>query len=821
MNALRRFVSSVLAAAAVFAAATVQATSLTWNQNLYTGNWDVGSSTNWKLTNPPNTTGQTFANGDDVTFPTFATLAGGSHYTHRTVTVAAGGVSPNSIVFRPAEINYLHFAGGDIAGCAGGITVDSTWTADQAQLHFDRNASYSFTGDITVEEGCHVYYRPAAAGTYSLGTGTIRVKDDPVKTNTTTFNYEPTVTGTTLTNNVRAETGTLTFNWGNAPVFTGTLTLDGNIFFNSVGGGYEYFDWNGNVVLTGDRKIIGGVRDLTGRPAGGGLHFGGQFQGAAHTLTLDFQGASGGAGLGMQAMLDTTAWNVGNLILTNGFGNPYFGSGNTPNLLVYTTNPTDDHFALLRGNGGKVTIQNNAMLMLRRGTINFADLQSDATGKVLFDMTNAAYDVRLSGAGMALSSAAGAVRNAVVGQGTGALGLITGPITIGNGGLLTLDGQYGKALRHGGGDLTLTGGSVLLANWGLGGVPSVSLGYSFESNTQKMVWGDGSAATPETVTVRLRDRDSSVDRTATFFLPNNVTDDGNVVMRYETVAAAQGVSSIGYADYTFLSTFTYASTGDTVAFRSASAGNEFAPANFTNHLGVVGAKTGTVFTATSPTRLTTAGLVGFYNNRGGGHGVGHRGNPGPVVIGSGGTFQILAGGTARALSFTVNSGGLIGGNGLFDGAVTVQGGGTLAPGNSAGTLTMPSLALEDGAIYQWEMQQNWGPYDSVVITGAGASLVLPTNLTIDLRNLGDTALPSQSFALFRYAGDDPVTLPTNLTFLTANSPYPISFDVSTQLVLDAANNLVLLTGITAVPEPGALALLAAAGLLLAARRRRT
>ena len=250
--------------AAVVLAGVTWADSLTWNVTGYTGTWDL-SSTNW--------TGDdtVFANGDDVAFPTFRSLGvispgrTDSHYSSRTITVDGGGVSPNSILFRPAEINYLHFAGGDIGGAAG-ITVDSTWDANQAQLWFDRNASYSFTGGVTVEEGCHVYYKPSTAGTYSLGTGQIHIKD-VAGGQTTSINYEPTVTGTTLTTPIHAQSGTTTFNWGNAPTFTGNLTLDSNIFFNSVGGAGEYFDWNGNVILTGDRTIIGGVRDLGSAPA--------------------------------------------------------------------------------------------------------------------------------------------------------------------------------------------------------------------------------------------------------------------------------------------------------------------------------------------------------------------------------------------------------------------------------------------------------------------------------------------------------------------------------------------------------------------------
>lgn len=826
---VKRFaVAAGMMAAALFTA-TAGATSLTWNQTGgYAGTWDTNNTANWTWSGGASK----FQTGDTAFFGTFFALGyitpgrSDSHYGSRTVTVDAGGVAPASITFNPAEINYLHLAGGDITGCAGGITLDSTWVADQAQLWFDRPTSYSFTGGVTVEEGCHVYYKPTAAGTYSLGTGTVHVKDVQ-NANATTFNYEPTVIGTTLTNTIHVQSGTTTFNWGMAPTFTGALNLDGNIHFNSVGGGYEYFDWNGNVNLSDNRTIIGGVRDLTARPAGGGLHWGGQFVGPTRTLTLDFQGAVGGAGLGMQAMLDTTAWNVGNLILTNGFGSPYFGSGNTPNLLVYTTNATDDHFATLRANGGKATIQNNAMLMLRKGTIDFADLQGDATGKVLFDMTNAAYDVRLSGSGMVLSSAAGKVQSAVIGNSTGATGQLRGDITVGSGGTLTLTGQYNEMVKQyvnpaiaNSGNLTLLGGSTLNNQWGVG-ITALQLSscYEFQSGAQKLYLGDGNIGTQETITLKgLESYTTSATATGTFFFGTdtaNIVDDGNVILRYESTSGT-GDFNIGWSTLANITAMGYNSGTISYPFRGGSAGTEFAPLNNSNTIGAIGPSSGTVFTATSPTRIVTAGTMGFFNSLSVSP-TGHRGAPGAVVLNSGGTLELVAGSTVQASTIAVNSGASIKGSGWIDAAVTMASNATLAPGNSAGTLTVTNLTLQNGAIYQWEMDRTYTLYDALVVTGA---LVLPTSMTFDLRNLGDAATAGNSFVLFSYTGADPTPmLSGNVTFLTSNTIYPINA-TGASLVYDNVGNRVLLTGITAVPEPGALALLLlGAGLSL--RRRRS
>ncbi|OPZ26272.1 MAG: hypothetical protein BWZ02_02096 [Lentisphaerae bacterium ADurb.BinA184] len=610
--------------------------------------------------------------------------------------------------------------------------MDSTWDANQAQLWFDRNASYSFTGGVTVEEGCHVYYKPSTAGTYSLGTGQIHIKD-VAGGQTTSINYEPTVTGTTLTTPIHAQSGTTTFNWGNAPTFTGNLTLDSNIFFNSVGGAGEYFDWNGNVILTGDRTIIGGVRDL-GPGRTGGLHFGGQFQGADHTLTLDFQSTiGGGGGLGMQAMLDTTAWDVGNLVLTNGAGGLAFGGGNTPNLLVHTTNATDDHFAQLRANGGKVTIQNGAQLFLRKGTIDFADLQSDATGKVLLDEYNAAYDVRLSGSGMVLGSAPGQVQRAIIGNSTGALGQLRGDITVGNGGTLFLTGQYNEMVKQyvnpaiaNSGNLRLLGGGVLESHWGVG-ITHLQLnsGYEFQSGTQKLYLGDGNAATAETITFRGIEDRSTGAATGTFFFGTdnaNVVDDGNVVLRYEGLAGT-GDFNIGWSTLANITSMGYNSGTISYPFRGGSAGTEFAPISADNSIGAIGQTTGTVFTATSPTSLVTTGTVGFYNSTVSGPG-GHRGAAGAVVIDAGGTFDLVAAGRAVASQITVQNGGVISGIGTFSTPLLQVTNGTVEPGNDIGTLYVDgAMTLADNSVLNFEFDTT--TCDKIVVTGT------PGTVTVD------------------------------------------------------------------------------------------
>lgn len=180
-----------------------------------------------------------------------------------------------------------------------------------------------------------------------------------------------------------------------------------------------------------------------------------------------------------------------------------------------------------------------------------------------------------------------------------------------------------------------------------------------------------------------------------------------------------------------------------------------------------------------------------------------------------GTFIVNGTSTfTDASGFTVGATGLLGGSGTVAAAVTVAGGGTVAPGASPGTLTLQSLTLGEGSVYQWEMAHTWD-FDTLEITGPGNSLVLPTQMTFDLRNLGDVAQLTDEFVLFRFAGNAPA-LPTSLTFLASASP---AFLDATAATISLSGNQVLLSGIVAIPEPTALALLGLGALALARRRR--
>lgn len=161
----------------------------------------------------------------------------------------------------------------------------------------------------------------------------------------------------------------------------------------------------------------------------------------------------------------------------------------------------------------------------------------------------------------------------------------------------------------------------------------------------------------------------------------------------------------------------------------------------------------------------------------------------------------------------VLGGAALGGTGtIAGGAVTIATGGTLAAGESVGTLSIGgNLILQSGAIWDWEYV-NAGSYDQV----DGPKLVLPAEGAVTLNILGLVTDPEFSihygdeFTIF--TGDVPDFDPARFNLVDAASGWSQGWAVS------AENGLVL----TAVPEPGTLLLLLAGVVgLLSARPRRT
>ena len=92
---------------------------------------------------------------------------------------------------------------------------------------------------------------------------------------------------------------------------------------------------------------------------------------------------------------------------------------------------------------------------------------------------------------------------------------------------------------------------------------------------------------------------------------------------------------------------------------------------------------------------------------------------------SGGLLKVnnLTGSSATGTTaVTIAAGGTLGGSGFISGAVTVNSTGTIAPGNSVGTLTVSSLALDAGSKLNYEF--NTTPANDFVNVTAAAGLTI-------------------------------------------------------------------------------------------------
>jgi len=105
---------------------------------------------------------------------------------------------------------------------------------------------------------------------------------------------------------------------------------------------------------------------------------------------------------------------------------------------------------------------------------------------------------------------------------------------------------------------------------------------------------------------------------------------------------------------------------------------------------------------------------------------------GPTTVSS---AKLVVNGSIRNSAVTVNSGGTLGGSGVT-GSININAGGALAPGNSPGIITAPSLSINSGSTangggqYRVEIVAGAGApvagtsYDQTVLTGTGSVLSL-------------------------------------------------------------------------------------------------
>ncbi len=789
-----RLATVVLAVAVSLFALAAQAVNVTWNGG--NGDWDINTTTNW-------TGGATVYNDGDAV--TFTSTASGSVYIGTASGPTPANVAPLSVTITGGTYT---FSGGDItSGSLSQSGGTATFTRD-----------LTFGGGTTLSSGTLVF-NPASAGTYGLGSGAIIINSGSFKLG------GPTTGTTTLTNNITLGGATVLWDVASTTthpaILSGNITLTGNPTF---GNAHAYtprrpLQITGTIDLNGADRTISSwnevaratVPQIIGNVVGAGIH----------SLSLGPNWTGRGILIGGDG-----GWNIKNLNV------------GIQEIWVSPTADSTDFFSGIRANGGKVTIaqpqSGPGVMHLQGGAYHLDDFQPANTARLTADLSSGRTVNVLGGTLNATNNPNGLWL-------TPGAGTLAGDLTVASGGVLR-NIYYSSAgtptTRYGAGSdsLRLLGGSVYEVATGAGDWNSqVRLALQAQNAGDWLRLGDGDAGTAETVTFRGATNVAyaplgNPPPTRGFIIQFNndqIVDDGNVVLRYETPATnplitATSLTATGGYNSTDRLIFGWSDrTSSTIQyqFRGGSAGTEFVPR--VAAIDVLGPQAGTVFTATSPTTVTVAGTVGFYNSTA----AMDRGSLGAVVVDNGGSLlTAITGATVNASTITVNNGGLLaaaasgstisasatvvvnaggtlGGNGtVATPLVTVNSNGEVAPGNSVGTLTIDgSATFASGASLVIEIDGLTS--DLLIVTGA---LNLLDGAVLEIVG---TPVLGVAYHIATYGSLGGVQEFGTVLF---GSRYVLEYGLG-----DGGNEI----WFTSIPEPTSLALLGLAALALARRRR--
>ena len=187
---------------------------------------------------------------------------------------------------------------------------------------------------------------------------------------------------------------------------------------------------------------------------------------------------------------------------------------------------------------------------------------------------------------------------------------------------------------------------------------------------------------------------------------------------------------------------------------------------------------------------------------------------------------LLVNGSLGNTAVTVSSGAILGGTsgtiGTGSASVTVNNGGTLAPGSSPGTLTVAgSVNLTSGSTYAYQFTGGANAATQSDLLNVSGVLTLDTGAILTLQDLG-TYTANQKLTLFAYttltSGSRFSGYLDDTVYTFGGEQWQINYN-DTTAGLNGGAGTAFVT-ITAVPEPNAAVLLGGCGALALLRRRR-
>lgn len=237
--------------------------------------------------------------------------------------------------------------------------------------------------------------------------------------------------------------------------------------------------------------------------------------------------------------------------------------------------------------------------------------------------------------------------------------------------------------------------------------------------------------------------------------------------------------------------------GSSLGFDTTNAGGSFTIAD------VIADTTGAEGGARGLTKLGTGSLVLSNTNT----------YTGPTLV-SAGTLQVNGTHTpgGGAGDYTVANAATLMGSGATNGDLLVLAGGTVAPGSSIESLGVGSVSI-DGGTYSYELDSTAVNAD-LLYGGAGSTLTLTGSPTLSLIELGAGTVPlNTKFTLISYNGTwnsgTFAGFADDSTFSFSGTDWLINYNDTSSgsnFSSDANANGTAFVTITAVPEPGVLAL---------------